>query len=72
RWAAWLDEAAPELAEPRLRTVCQRPGRLRFEPGWIELHLSLDQVDTCIRRMGLDLDAGYLPWLGCVLRIRYE
>lgn len=72
RWAAWLDEVAPELAEPRLRTVCQRPGRLRFEPGWIELHLSLDQVDTRIRRLGLDLDAGYLPWLGCVLRIRYE
>jgi hypothetical protein len=72
RWAAWLDEVAPELAEPRLRTVCQRPGRLRFEPGWIELHLSLEQVDTRIRRLGLDLDAGYLPWLGCVLRIRYE
>ena len=72
RWAAWLDEVAPELVEPRLRTVCQRPGRLRFEPGWIELHLSLDQVDTRIRRLGLDLDPGYLPWLGCVLRIRYE
>ncbi|HIV69421.1 MAG TPA: hypothetical protein H9903_00675 [Candidatus Aquabacterium excrementipullorum] len=72
RWGAWLDEVAPELAEPRLRTVCQRPGHLRFEPGWIELHLSLDQVDTRIRRLGLDLDAGYLPWLGCVLRIRYE
>jgi hypothetical protein len=72
RWGAWLDEVAPELAEPRLRTVCQRPGRLRFEPGWIELHLTLDQVDTRIRRLGLDLDAGYLPWLGCVLRIRYE
>lgn len=72
RWASWLDEVAPELAEPRLRTVCQRPGRLRFEPGWIELHQSLDQVDTRIRRLGLDLDPGYLPWLGCVLRIRYE
>lgn len=72
RWAAWLDEVAPELTEPRLRSVCQRPGRLRFEPGWIELHLALDQVDTRIRRLGLDLDPGYLPWLGCVLRIRYE
>lgn len=72
RWGTWLDEVAPELAEPRLRTVCRRPGRLRFEPGWIELHMPLDQVDTRIRRLGLDLDPGYLAWLGCVLRIRYE
>lgn len=72
RWAAWLDEAAAELPEPRLETVCRRSGRLRFEAGWIELHLPLDGVDTSIRRLGLDLDPGWLPWLGCVLRIVYD
>jgi hypothetical protein len=72
RWAQWLDEAAPDLPAPRLAQVCQRPGRLRLEPGWIELQLPLEQVDTRLRRLGLDLDPGYLPWLGCVLRIRYE
>ncbi|RZL11913.1 MAG: hypothetical protein EOP40_00845 [Rubrivivax sp.] len=72
QWADWLAEHAPDLPEPRLPAVCQRPGRLRFEPGWIELHLRLDQADTRIRRLGLDVDPGYLPWLGCVVRIRYD
>jgi len=71
-WSNWLDDAAPELPEPRMAAVCQRSGRLRCEPGWIELHLPLASVDTTIRRLGLDLDPGWLPWLGCVLRIHYD
>ena len=63
---------APDLPLPRIETVCRRGGRLRFEAGWIELHLPLNQVDTAIRRLGLDLDPGWLPWLGCVLRIIYD
>ena len=43
-----------------------------MESGWIELHLPLAGVDTAIRRLGLDLDPGFLPWLGCVLRICYD
>jgi hypothetical protein len=72
RWAVWLDDAAPELPEPRLVAVCRRSGRIRQEPGWIELHLPLAGVETSIRRLGLDLDPGWLPWLGCVLRIHYD
>lgn len=71
-WTAWLAEAAPELAIPRLQTVCRRRGRIRCEPGWIELALPLDSVDTSTRRLGLDLNPGWLPWLACVLRIRYD
>lgn len=72
RWSQWLAEQAPDLPEPRVQTVCQRAGRLRLEPGWIELHLPLDQVDTRIRRLGLDIDPGHLMALGCVLRICYD
>jgi hypothetical protein len=72
QWSDWLAQHAPDLPTPRVTTVCQRPGRLRFEPGWIELHLSIDHVDTRIRRLGLDVDPGYLPWLGCVVRICYD
>jgi hypothetical protein len=42
------------------------------EPGWIELRFSLDEVSTEIRRAGLDLDPGYVPWLGVVMRFIYE
>lgn len=72
RWAAWVDALAPDLPAPRLQHICRRPGTLHIEPGWIELRLSLDQVETPIRRLGLDLDPGWLPWLGCVVKVRYE
>ena len=71
-WNVWVDEQAPDLPAPRMTSICQRSGRLRFEAGWIELHLPLDSVDTRIRRLGLDLDPGWLPWLGCVVRIIYD
>jgi len=32
----------------------------------------LNDVDTQIRRAGLDLDPGFVPWLGKVVKIRYE
>ena len=72
RWSDWLAEAAPELPEPRTEAVCRRRGRLRLEPGWIELHLPLESADVRVRRLGLDLDPGWIAWLGCVLRIRYD
>ena len=71
-WEAWLRDAAPELPEPRVAAVCQRRGRLVIEPGWVSLHLPLNSVDTAVRRLGLDLDPGWLPWLGCVVRICYD
>lgn len=71
-WEAWLAEAAPELPAPRLAAVCRRVGWLVLEPGWIELHLPLDSVDIRVRRLGLDLDPGWIAPLACVLRIRYD
>jgi hypothetical protein len=71
RFESWLAEVAPELAAPRAPSVCRRDGTLRFEPGWIELRLRLTSVDTSVRRLGLDLDPGFLPWLGCTVRIHY-
>src|SRR5574337_1048429 len=72
QWSAWLDEGAPAIPAPRLPAVCRRRGRRRFEPGWIELHLPLAGADASIRRLGLDLDPGWLPWLGCVVRFVYD
>lgn len=54
------------------RQVIPRPGRLTFRPGEIDLYLDLTRVETDIRRAGLDATPGFLPWLGCTLRISYE
>lgn len=52
--------------------VARRPASITREPGWIEVCLSLDHVDLDIRRAGLDVDPGWLAWLGRVVRFRYE
>ncbi|HEX5081238.1 MAG TPA: hypothetical protein VFY40_04270 [Blastocatellia bacterium] len=52
--------------------VCHRSAEIVAEPGWIDVRFSLDEVATEIRRAGLDLDPGYTPWLGVVVRFIYE
>ncbi|MCJ0874248.1 hypothetical protein [Streptomyces sp. AP-93] len=51
--------------------LARRPGRIAAAPGWIEAHLDLSDTDPDIRRAGLDLDPGWLPWLGAVVRYVY-
>lgn len=55
-----------------LRLVVARRARITADPGWIDVHFSLLDVSTELRRAALDLDPGFLPWLGLVLRYRYE
>jgi hypothetical protein len=64
---------APDDADAAavLARVCRRRARIVCDPGWTDVVLDLDAVDTDVRRAGLDLDPGYLPWLGCVVRFRY-
>jgi len=72
---AALADSLPEPAArlgPALRTfVVQRSARIDGDPGWIEATFAADDADTDIRRAGLDIDPGFLPYLGCVLRFRY-
>ena len=65
-----LDDTS--AGEPSLLArVCCREARIEADPGWIDVVLDLDEVDVDVRRAGLDLNPGYLPWLGCVVRFRY-
>jgi hypothetical protein len=54
-----------------LVAVCRRRAVVEADPGWIDVRLELDEVSLDVRRAGLDLDPGYLHWLGCVVRFRY-
>jgi hypothetical protein len=62
-------DAAGERA--LLVAVCRRRAVVEADPGWIDVRLELDEVSVEVRRAGLDLDPGHLPWLGCVVRFRY-
>ena len=73
---AWAQAVAARLhrdEDPAIVVagVTDRSGRIEREPGWVDVHLALADVDVDVRRAGLDLDPGWVPWLGCVVRFRY-
>lgn len=55
-----------------LEFVTRRRGEIVADPGRIEVRFPLDDVSTEIRRAGLDLNPGYVPWLGLVVMFVYE
>ena len=61
----------PSLAMD-LPTLVTRPGELRMTPTHWDLRLSLSHSDIRIRRTGLDLDPGWVPWLGRVITFYYH
>ncbi len=63
------DAAGPEQL---LQRIIRRDAVIHAEPGWVELVLPMDQVSLDVRRAGLDLDPGWVPWLGVVIRYVYQ
>lgn len=73
RLLAHLAERLPDWRGPALLArVVVRPAWVVADPGWIDLVFPLREVSVELRRAALDLDPGFLPWLGVVLRYRYE
>jgi hypothetical protein len=51
--------------------VCRRDAWIAGDPGWVEVHFALENVSSEIRLAGLDLNPGWIPWLGVVVRFIY-
>jgi hypothetical protein len=68
RLGADFDLARPALLSFIFRRVC----RIEADPGWIRAVFTFSDVSTAIRRAGLDLDPGYIRWLGITVVFRYE
>lgn len=60
-----------DTPRPTLWSLARRPGWIVADPGWIEVQLPLDEIDLLVRRAGLDLDPGWLDWMGVVVVFRY-
>lgn len=54
-----------------LTWLCLRPAEIDADLGWFSVKMPSDRVETEIRRAGLDLDPGYLPFLGVVMVFLY-
>lgn len=74
RWLAvtaqrlWHDGTATAETVERL---LHRRGTIVAERGWIDVEMPISEVDIDIRRAGLDIDPGWIGWLGSVVKFRY-
>ncbi len=61
-----------DAAEGQLARLLLRPGRLVLTRWSADLTWPLATADTALRRAGWDIDPGWLPWIGRVVRFRYD
>ena len=73
----WLAVTAQRLLHDGTATaetverLLHRGGTLFAERGWIDVEMPMSEVDIDIRRAGLDIDPGWIGWLGSVVKFRY-
>jgi hypothetical protein len=79
-----IDQRSLRISLIRVRRWCWKNGRITVREivnrrGYVTLTrtdldvtLSIDAADIRIRRIGLDLDPGWLPWFGRVVRFHYR
>lgn len=58
-------------AQLSLRSLAQRPARVSATRTHLDVYFSLAQLDMRVRTVGLDIDPGWLPWLGRVVKFHY-
>jgi hypothetical protein len=54
-----------------LATLVCRPGSVTVTRTYLDLLFNLVDSDPRVRRMALDVDPGWVPWLGCVVQFHY-
>jgi hypothetical protein len=54
-----------------LRALVLRTGRIAATRTHVDVVFTLAQVDLAVRRAGIDIDPGWVPWLGRVVRFHY-
>jgi hypothetical protein len=55
-----------------VQEVVSRDGFVRLTRADLDVTLPMDSVDIRIRRVGLDIDPGWIPWFGRVVRFHYR
>jgi len=58
-------------AQISLRALVLRPGRVSATRTHLDVLFDHEQADLRVRRAGLDVDPGWVPWLGRVIRYHY-
>jgi hypothetical protein len=53
------------------RDIFAIPGLIEIDACHVDVFYALDSVNPDVRRAGLDIDPGWLPWLGKVVKFHY-
>ncbi len=73
-WVVAVERWCWRAGRIRVRDIVTRNGRVWRTRTDLDVTLPLSAVDIRIRRVGLDIDPGWLPWFGqygCVVRFHY-
>ena len=70
-WALGVRRYCWRVANIAAREVVFRPGWVRAVRGELDVTLPMKVIDIRIRRAGLDINPGWLPWFGFVVRFHY-
>ncbi len=70
-WYVALRRWCRRHARIEWRDLVRRSGRVRTDDTHIEIFFEPRQVDIRLRRLALDVDPGWVPWLGRVIRFHY-
>jgi hypothetical protein len=73
--AAWLGAIrrwSRRYARMGLGALVRRPGRIAATRSHVDLVFAHRHADARLRTSGLDLDPGWVPWLGRVVRFHYH
>lgn len=71
RWVGGLQRWLRQGAHIGLATLVRRPGWITLTPLHIDIFFRLADADLRLRRLGLDIDPGWLSWFGRVVAYHY-
>lgn len=71
-WLAACRRFLRRIARIGLASLCLRQARVEWTETHIDTILPLFATDLRVRREGLDIDPGWLDWLGWVVSYRYD
>jgi hypothetical protein len=70
-WVAAVRRWSRRSARLGLATLVRRPARVHVSRTHLDICFELSDLDVRVRRMALDLDPGWVPWLGRVVQFHY-
>lgn len=72
RWLLAANRLALRLARLNLRQLTLRPALVALTPTHVDVFFRPSEADLRIRRAALDVDPGWLPWLGRAVAFHYN